>query len=287
MIAVQKFDDFPEKAIRCHIVAGCAALWRARLSSTERRAILRPFTVVARGWGVENWLNTLASWSGFILLHVLPIAISQIFDWVREWQILVAAFILLIFFHFWTRSILREAREAAKETVLSETRAFDAGLKLLRRQVEAGAEASKVTPAAAPKAAVPLQTERIAPKAAAQSGPNDGYAAIERLRQAIRLALSTLPTSDDSLPPVSSRLYRAAIDALDPAHIDLGEGGRRQDVMNQIQAELAALRQAFPPQSCRLAWQSLVKVNALAREFHDPAPMTRAEALAAGKQATP
>lgn len=233
---------------------------------------------------MENWLNTLASWSGFILLHVLPIAISQIADWVREWQILVAAFILLIFFHFWTRSVLREAREAAKETVLTETRAFDAGLKLLRRQVEAGAEAPKA-PVVPPKAASPPKVERTAPPEAAQPAP-DGYAAIDRLRQAIRLALSTLPTSDDPLPPVSSRLYRAAIDALDAAHIELGGGGR-QDLMNQIQAELAGLRQAFPPQSCRLAWQSLVKVNALAREFHDPAPLTRAEMLAAGKQATP
>lgn len=238
-------------------------------------------------------MNTLASWSEFILLHVLPIAISQIVDWVREWQILVAALVLLIFFHFWTRAILRAAREAAKETVLAETRAFDAGLKLLRRQIEAGPDGSE-TPAVRPSAAGPrarvepapmadpAQTERsVRPQPAV-----DGNTAVDHLRQAIRLALSTLPTSDDPLPPVSLRLYRAAIDALDEGALDVTGRGRK-DVLDRIRTELSALGQAYPPQSCRQAWQSLVKVNTLAREFYEPAPLTRAEMLAAGKKATP
>ncbi|HVT23740.1 MAG TPA: hypothetical protein VHD95_03870 [Rhizomicrobium sp.] len=238
-------------------------------------------------------MSTLASWSEFILLHVLPIAISQIVDWVREWQILVAALVLLIFFHFWTRAILRAAREAARETVLGETRAFDAGLKLLRRQMEAGTDGSK-TVAVAPGAAGPRGRVEPAPMAdpvqierKARSKPaTDGNAAVDHLRQAIRLALSTLPTSDDPLPPVSVRLYRAAIDALDEGALEVTEGGRK-DVLDRIRTELSALRQSYPPQSCRQAWQSLVKVNTLAREFYEPAPLTRAEMLAAGKQATP
>ena len=235
---------------------------------------------------MQDWMSTLASWSGFILLHVLPIAISQIVDWVREWQILIAALILLIFFHFWTRGILRAAREAAKETVLTETRGFDAGLKLLRRQIEASTDAQKVS-AVVPKIAEPARGGAVASAETARPEPvADGNAAVERLRQAIRLALSTLPTSDEPLPQVSLRLYRAAIDGLDDAGPDL-DGRGRQEVLEQIRAELAALKQAFPPQSCRLAWQSLVKVNTLAREFADPAPFTRAEMLVAGKRATP
>lgn len=232
-------------------------------------------------------MSTLASWSGFVILHVLPIAISQIVDWVWAWQILIAGLILVIFFHFWSRSVLRAAREAAKDTVLAETRAFDAQLKLLRRQLEAGAEMPKpaVTP---PKAAEgPVRVEP-APKAEPMrvEAVADGNAAVDRLRQAIRLALSTLPTSDDPLPPVSLRLYRAAIDGLENANLDLGSRGR-QDVLDQIRAELSALKEAYPPQSCRVAWQSLVKVNTLAREFYEPAPLTRAEMLAEGKRAAP
>lgn len=233
---------------------------------------------------MEDWLSTLASWSGFILLHVLPIAISQIVDWVREWQVLVAAILLLIFFHFRSRAILRAAREAAKETVLGETRAFDAGLKLLRRQIESGADLPK-SQAAVTKTSEPVRTEPQTPAKLSRPGA-DGPATIEHMRQAIRLALSTLPMSDEPLPPASLRLYRAAIDALNDADTDLGREGR-QDVLDQIQAELALLRQAFPPQSCRLAWQSLVKVNTLARELNKPAPVTRAEMLAAGKRAKP
>jgi hypothetical protein len=238
-------------------------------------------------------MSTLASWSEFILLHVLPIAISQIVDWVREWQILVAALVLLIFFRFWTRAIVRAAREAARETVLAETRAFDAGLKLLRRQIEAGPDAPKA-PAVAPGIAGPRSRVEPAPTSEpvrtgrsvrAQSAA-DSNTAVDHLRQAIRLALSTLPTSDDPLPPVSLRLYRAAIDALDEEVMDAPEHGRK-DVLDRIRTELSALGQAYPPQSCRQAWQSLVKVNTLAREYYEPAPLTRAEMLAAGKQATP
>jgi hypothetical protein len=82
------------------------------------------------------------------------------------------------------------------------------------------------------------------------------------------------------------RLYRAAIDALDEEVMDAPEHGRK-DVLDRIRTELSALGQAYPPQSCRQAWQSLVKVNTLAREYYEPAPLTRAEMLAAGKQATP
>lgn len=235
-------------------------------------------------------MSTLASWSGFILLHVLPIAIAQIVDWVREWQILVAGLILVIFFHFWNRAILRAAREAAKETVLAETRAFDAGLKLLRRQLELGADAPRaptVLKVAEQVRDEPARAEPGAPAEPVRPEPVvDGNAAVERLRQAIRLALSTLPTSDDPLPPASLRLYRAAIDGLDNANPDLGGKGR-QDVLDQIRNELGALKQGYPPQSCRLAWRSLVKVNALAREVYEPTPLTRAEMLAAGKRATP
>jgi hypothetical protein len=236
---------------------------------------------------VENWMSMLASWSEFVLLHVLPIAISQIADWILEWQILLAGIILVAFFHFWSRLILRAAREAAKETVLAETRAFDAGLKLLRRQLESGAEAHKPSVAPPKPVEAPARGEPL-PKAEPTQAEawSDGNAAVDRLRQAIRLALSTLPTSDDSLPPVSLRLYRAAIDGLEDAHLDSGGRGR-QDVLDQIRAELGALKQTYPPQSCRVAWQSLVKVNTLAREFYEPAPLTRAEILAEGKRVTP
>jgi hypothetical protein len=230
---------------------------------------------------VGEWSDTLISWSEFILLHVLPIAVSQIYDWVREWQILVAALILLIFFHLWTRAVLRAARQAARETVQAEARTFDARLKLLRRQIEAKPDMPKE--GGVPDAhnlPSPARREPQQPAAA-----TDLREAVERLRQAIRLALSTIPLSDEPLAPGSLRLYRAAIHGLDDAGIE-SEGARGQGVLEQICAELSALKQTFPPQSCRQAWQSLVKVNTLAREFHEP-PLTRAEAIAAATQATP
>jgi hypothetical protein len=234
-----------------------------------------------------GWSDTLISWSEFILLHVLPIAVSQIYDWVREWQILVAALIMLIFFHAWTRAILRAARQAARETVHAETRGIDASLKLLRRQIEVKPEAPK--PAAEPKATTEPASPIAVRREPQQPAAPDNRAAVERLRKAIRLALSTIPLSDEPLPRGSLRLYQAAIHALDDAGVasDRTSGGLEgRGVLEQIGAELSALKQSYPPQSCRQAWQSLVKVNTLAREFHDP-PLTRAEAMAAGARATP
>lgn len=223
---------------------------------------------------VGDWSGNLVSWSEFVLFHVLPIAVSQIYDWIREWQILVAVILVLLFLHLWTRTILRAARRAAKETVQTETRAFDASLKLLRQQLEAKPERVKKA-AEAPRRPEPVQAPQ----------PVEARAAVETLRQAIRLALGTIPMSDEPLSPSSERLYKAAIGALDDTGVEF-PAELRQGVLGQLLSELGELRQAFPPQSCRQAWQSLVKVNALAREFHEPSS-TRTQAVGTSARATP
>lgn len=216
--------------------------------------------------GVGNWADKLGSWSEFILLHVLPTTISQIYDWVREWQILAATVVVLAFFNLWSHAILRAARRSAKETVQTETRAFGASLTLLRRQVEQSTLPSPRALIEAPRT-VELRPVQAVP---ADCLPPDSPAAIEHLRQAIRLALSTIPLSDEPLLPAGVRLYRAAIEALADAGVTPGTGAGDGD-LQQILSELTVLKQSFPPQSCREAWQSLVKVNALAREFHEVA----------------
>lgn len=192
----------------------------------------------------------------------MPTAISQMYDWVREWQILAATVLVLIFFQIWSRTILRAARRAAKETVQTETRAFGASLTLLRRQVEQKVLAAPPVLVEAPRAIEPRPLRVVA----TESAPPDGQAAIEHLRQAIRLALGKIPLSDEPLSPEGTKLYKSAIGALADANVtsDSDVAG-----LGQILSELAALEQSFPPQSCRHAWQSLVKVNALAREFHE------------------
>ncbi len=87
----------------------------------------------------------------------------------------------------------------------------------------------------------------------------------------IRLALGTIPLSDDPLSPEGTRLYSAAISALTDVNVT-PVAGAAEESFGQILSELAALKESFPPPSCRQAWQSLVKVNALAREFHETAP---------------
>lgn len=220
---------------------------------------------------MEDWTGRLAAWSEFALFHVLPIAIAQIYDWVREWQILVATILVLAFIHLWTRTVLRAARQAARDTVQSETRGLDAGIKLLRQKVEGGQEPPK--PASAPS--MPQQPLQTTPRA--EEAQMDAKAAVEHLRQAIRLALGTIPLSDSPLPPDCARLYKAAISSLAGASVTADE---RQGVFGQILAEMQRLEREFPPQSCRQAWESLVKANRLAREFHEPPQTPTAVRLA-------
>jgi hypothetical protein len=226
--------------------------------------ICKPFTLLAgfEGAAVEDWTGRVVSWSGFLLFHVLPIAVAQIYDWVREWQFLIVAVLVLAFFHFWSRAILRAARQAAREAVQGETRALDATLKLMRRQIEEQAEKERRS-APLPSATVPRGVDGPRPAAT----PPDSRAAVAHLRHAIRLALGTIPVSDGPLSPDGIRLYRAAIGSLADARIAAEE---RKGVLAQILTELASLEAAFPPSSCRQAWQALVKVNTLARAFGEP-----------------
>jgi hypothetical protein len=245
-----------------------------------------------------DWSGTLVSWSVVFLFHVLPIAVSQIYDWVREWQVLVAVLVALAFFYVWSRTILRAARRTAKETIQTEARAFEAGLKLLQRQIgriEPTVEAAPMSfrPAAPLLArqqppSKPLPQPPPPEQPPAQQQPpqqqksQDSHAAVEHLRQAIRLALGKIPLNDEPLPPDGVRLYRTVIDAGTGPDFPVDDP---TGALKPVLAELAALERSFPPQSCRQAWQSLVKLNALAREIHEPGEK-RAEASSAQTNAT-
>lgn len=219
--------------------------------------------------------GTIAGWVEFFFTHVLPIAVSQIYDWLRDWQTLVAVVLVVLAGQLWARFILKSARKAARETVQSETRAIDASLKLLRRQIDLRSEqGARSQPVPAPRPSEPP------PGGAACA---DGRVAVGQLRQAIRLALGTIPLSDDSLSPEGERLYKAAIGSLSGLRLP---PNARSGVLGQILTDLSALEQDFPPISCRQAWQALVRVNALAREFDEP-PLTRAQVLAAGAKTSP
>lgn len=228
---------------------------------------------------MEDWTTRLVSWSELLLFHILPIAVAQLYDWAREWQILIAVILVLAFLHLWARTILRAARRAAREEAQSEARGLNAGLKLLRRHIDERLGA----PVTAALAQPAVRSAVKPPSAPSAPPPLDSHAAIEQLRQAIRLSLGSIPVSDGPLSPDGVRLYKAAICALGNAQISPEE---REGVFGQILDELATLEREFPPQSCRQAWQSLVKVNTLAREFHEP-PRARAETLSGPQRATP
>ncbi len=220
---------------------------------------------------ITHLFDRLVSWGDFLFLHVLPIAVGQIYEWIYEWQILVLGIVALVCLRFWSLLIIRNARKAARETVLSEMRTMDGSLKLLRRQVEQfQAEQSarlavqgNVEPGRAAVGAVP----KVAAAVPAFVPPADPDAAVEALRHAIRKALGVIPISDEALSDESSRLYFEAIRSFDGA--ENWDSAKSGPAIAALQGEVKSLRESYPPASCRTAWQSLVKINALARDYQD------------------
>ena len=216
--------------------------------------------------------GTLATWTKFVFFHVLPIAVAQIYDWLRDWQLLVVAVLILAVFQVWSRGALRAARRAARETVLSEAKSFDASLRLMRRQIEqlqGGFVAQQ--PAAIPAATRPVEGSHAPPPELPVPEPRTPQPQTDRtvdgLRQAIRHALGAIPLTDDPLTEDGARLYGNVITYLkDGPAPEAGEGSP----LVRLHRELAELERATPPATCRQAWQSLVSINAVARDLGKP-----------------
>jgi len=216
--------------------------------------------------------GTLATWTKFVFFHVLPIAVAQIYDWLRDWQLLVVAVLILAVFQVWSRGALRAARRAARETVLSEAKSFDASLRLMRRQIEQlqGGFAAQ-QPAAIPAATRPVEGSHAPPPELPVPEPRTPQPQTDRtvdgLRQAIRHALGAIPLTDDPLTEDGARLYGNVITYLkDGPAPEAGEGSP----LVRLHRELAELERATPPATCRQAWQSLVSINAMARDLAKP-----------------
>lgn len=213
--------------------------------------------------------GTLATWTKFVFFHVLPIAVAQIYDWLRDWQLLVVAVLILAVFHVWSRGVLRAARRAARETVLSEAKSFDASLRLMRRQIEQlqdsfSTQQPAVMPAAAPPVEVSHSPPPELPVPEARTAQPQADRTIDGLRQAIRHALGAIPLTDDPLTEDGARHYSNVITYLNDGTVpEAGEGSP----LARLHHELAELERATPPATCRQAWQSLVSINVMARDL--------------------
>jgi hypothetical protein len=176
-------------------------------------------------------------------------------QWLYEWQALIAGAMILVAGTIWVRSVNHASARTAS-TIAQAMRAMaeaspharDVPSLLLARPAKDGnLETGKGTPAS-----------------------QDFETRLERLREIIRAALSTIPQTGDAVVGEGAQLYRAVAEfSLDGD--DAPTDKFRAQKVEEIKRCLVALAAAGPEtRPCRAAWDDLVRLNRLARELRNP-----------------
>ena len=200
------------------------------------------------------------------LFEVVPAFLWSVYEFAKEWQILLAALVALVAARYFFNAMLRSSRMMGEAVIHSARIAGDTA-----------PAAPKASPPAAPDPA-PLLGLTPVPSSAGGT-PADR---LEALRNAVRTALAAIPTSGNEIGVKGATLYgRVAtftFDDLDPKIFD----SKALSVFRELQTSLDALRLDSGDADARQAWERLVRINKLARELRthiapeSPLPLAKA-----------
>jgi hypothetical protein len=192
-----------------------------------------------------------ASGLEFILFTVLPVAFRELLRWLYEWQILICGVLALVAARIWGRSVVRAARitARAKQPPPAEIRRPAAEPVVVPTPLAAGAE---------PVVEIPTKTPDLAER-------------LFSLREQIRNTLGRMPCTDEVLSAERLSDCRAIAD------FPLGEppsaDGRAQIArFEALKSKLAALRDVRDTDTCRNAWEALVRISMDARDLMGEEP---------------
>jgi hypothetical protein len=207
----------------------------------------------------------------------MPIAFSEIYDWIKDWQVLIAAVLIIAAGRTWVNALTRGHLHIAHSVAQSSRHLIEA---LAGR--EPPEQASVPAPAPGMRGIIPSRiapsTERaslreptIAPGPVPAAQPAEAGARLDALRDVIRLALSIIPVSEIPLSGQGARLYQKIADfSFDDLRAAGSGNPDRERLTADLESELAALRGHEPEEiDCRTAWQSLVRINGLSRELRE------------------
>ena len=203
------------------------------------------------------------------LIESLPNALLTAYEWIREWQILLAAVLLIFALDHFCRAIIEAFRDLA-EVVTRSTR------------ISAVTSASRAVPYAASRA-VPYKEKRepalppISERSSLHPGEKfsqadqapsstDLLGRLDALRNAIRVALAAIPPTQSKIGEKGLKLYSNI------AVMSFGDVGailtdqETLDLGQELEGALAELRfETGDGLDPRLVWESLARVNRLAR----------------------
>lgn len=203
-------------------------------------------------------LSETVSTSGlnFIVFTVLPVAFRELLHWLYEWQILICGVLALAAARIWGRSVVRAARITARAKASPQP------------EVRRPAAEPVVVPT--PLAAVkePVIKEPLVEVPPPRVDLTDR---LFSLREQIRNTLGRMPCTDDVLS--AERLD----DCRGIAEFPLGEppadAGKTQIArFEALKSKLAALKDVRETDTCRNAWEALVRISMDARDLMGEEP---------------
>jgi hypothetical protein len=173
-------------------------------------------------------------WLAFVIFTVLPVAFHELVHWVYDWQVLVTGILAVVAARIWGRSVIRAARPTTKVGG--------------RVKIEA---AGAIPPVAVSEQPVPSATV---------------HDRLFELREQIRSTLGRMPFGDAALGTARvAMLSKIASFSLSGVTDEARRlSPLRQEALLKELSAIAALRES---DTCRTAWEALVRVSMAARDL--------------------
>lgn len=200
-------------------------------------------------------ISALWSWAHFVVFNVLPVAFTELLHWFHEWQILFTGLLMLVAARIWGKSIIRAARINARAAKLAAS-------------AEIPWKTSPRGPKVVPASFAATGGARAEPGMKKTPGEPKSELAdrLFALREQIRAVLGKTPCTDEVLNP--DRLAdcrRIAAFALGDVPANAPKLlAHRFDV---LRSELSALGAVRETDTCRNAWEALVRISVDARDL--------------------
>jgi len=202
--------------------------------------------------------DSVLTWTELLFTNIFPVVLTEVYNWLKAWQVLVAAILVIIAGRHWVNSILASlARPRSLISESSPSRA-DALLKNANRENLARDEAKQ-------------ETRPVVPHSLNFPQSDDVSLRLDHVRDLVRSALSAIPVSEAPLSGQGAKLYqRMTSFSFEDLCSSTRDNPEHWRLANELQTELAALMaKNLEDVSCQNAWQTLVRLNTLARQLKE------------------
>ena len=202
--------------------------------------------------------DSVLPWAELLFTNIFPAVLTDVYDWLKAWQVLVAAILVLIAGRYWVNAILASLTGSC--ILISEP------IRSLTDVLLRNASREKLTQIAATD-----ETRPAVPDSLSFPQPGDIAARLDSVRELVRSALSAIPVSEATLSGQGAKLYqRMTSFSFEDLCLTTRDNPEHWGLANELQSELSALKaKNLEGVSCQNAWQTLVRVNTLARQLKE------------------